>query len=202
MTKRKQLLGEGSSRPVAPLLSAARAEAELAQHGYVGLEHLLIALTGPDAPATSRLLASQGITTLRARDAVLVVVGSGRGDGPRFGPATLLATLSIDLDEIRRNVDAQFGPGAIHRLYASDVGWNLRPRGPLCDLGLSPQLKRAIHRVLGDCWDAAPPQLHEHLLLSALDSNSPAVVAVLDALRTPLGELRLAIAAQLPLAAS
>jgi hypothetical protein len=59
---------------------------------------------------------------------VWLVVGSGRGDGPRFDPATLLATLGIDLEQIRRHVEAQFGPNAIHNLYASPVGWNLRPR--------------------------------------------------------------------------
>ena len=85
-----------------------------------------------------------GLTTQRTRDAVWLVVGSGRGDGPRFDPATLLATLGIDLDQIRRHVEAQFGPNAIHTLYASPVGWNLRPRGPLCDLGPSPQLKQTV----------------------------------------------------------
>ena len=79
------------------------------------------------APATRQLLAEHGVTLDRARDAVWLVVGSGRGDGPRFDSATLLATLGIDLDQIRRQVERQFGPDAIHRLYASEAGWNLRP---------------------------------------------------------------------------
>jgi hypothetical protein len=167
MSRRKRSPGPLPSRPLRPILAAARAEAELAPHGYIGLEHLLIGLTQPEAPETARPLAEHGITTERTRDAVWVVVGSGRGDGPRFDPATLLATLGIDLDQIRRHVEAQFGPHAIHNLYSSPVGWNLRPRGPLCDLGLTPQLKRVIDNALGHCWENTPPQLHERLLLHA-----------------------------------
>jgi ATP-dependent Clp protease ATP-binding subunit ClpA len=200
MSRRDRSSGPMASRRIRPVLAAARAEAELAHHGYVGLEHLLLALTRPDAPATARLLARHGITSQRARDAVWLVVSSGRGEGPRFDPATLLATLGIDLDQIRRQVERQFGPDAVHHLYASDVGWNLRPRGPLCDLGLSPQLKHAIDRALGHCWDTAPAQMHEHLLLSALDSDSHAVSAVLDELGASVSRLRGDVTARLQIA--
>jgi Clp amino terminal domain, pathogenicity island component len=198
---REPSFGPMSPRPISRVLAAARAEAELARHGYVGLEHLLLALTQPDAaPATARLLAGQGISTRRARDAVWLVVGSGHGDGPRFDPATLLATLGIDLAQIRRRIEMQFGPDAIDHLYASDVGWNVRPRGPLCDLGLSPQLKRAIDHTLGRCWDTAPPLMHEHLLLNTLDSDSHALAAVLDELGASAARLRDAVTAQLKIA--
>jgi hypothetical protein len=200
MSRRRPSPGPPSSRPIRPILAAARDEAELARHGYVGLEHLLISLTLPEAPETARLLVEHGLTTQRTRDAVWLVVGSGRGDGPRFDPATLLATLGIDLDQIRRHVEAQFGPNAIDDLYASPVGWNLRPRGPLCDLGLSPQLKRAVDNALGHCWDNAPPQIHERLLLHSLDSDSDALKAVLSELNTSIGQLRAAVAARLRLA--
>jgi hypothetical protein len=200
MSRRRPSPGPPSSRPIRPILAAARVEAELARHGYVGLEHLLISLTLPEVSETARLLVEHGLTTQRTRDAVWLVVGSGRGDGPRFDPATLLATLGIDLDQIRRHVEAQFGPNAIDDLYASPVGWNLRPRGPLCDLGLSPQLKRAVDNALGHCWDNAPPQIHERLLLHSLDSDSDALKAVLSELNTSIGQLRAAVAARLRLA--
>lgn len=200
MSRRKQSPRPVSSWPIRPVLAAARTEAEVARHGYIGLEHLLITLTESEASATAPLLAEHGITTQRTRDAVWLVVGSGRGDGPRFDPATLLATLGIDLEQIRRHVEAQFGPNAIHNLYASPVGWNLRPRGPLCDLGPSPQLKRAIDNALGHCWDNTPPQLHERLLLHTLDSDSHALSAVLDELDTPIGPVRAAVTARLRIA--
>jgi Clp amino terminal domain, pathogenicity island component len=200
MSRRRPSPGPPSSRPIRPILAAARGEAELARHGYVGLEHLLISLTLPEVSETARLLVEHGLTTQRTRDAVWLVVGSGRGDGPRFDPATLLATLGIDLDQIRRHVEAQFGPNAIHTLYASPVGWNLRPRGPLCDLGPSPQLKQTVDKALGHCWDTAPPRMHQRLLLGTLDSDSPAVTALLDELDTPIGPIRAAVAAGLRIA--
>jgi Clp amino terminal domain, pathogenicity island component len=200
MRRRNPTGGSVSSRPLRPVLSAARAEAGLARHGFVGLEHLVLALTRPEARSTRSLLAAHGVTTQRGRDAVRLVVGSGRGDGPRLDSASLLATLGIDLGQIRRQVQGQFGPDAIDRLYAGEVGWNLRPRGPLCDLGLSPQLKRAVDHALGRCWDSAPPQLHDRLLLSALDSGSGGLAAVFDELDIDVPAVRSAVAERLQLA--
>jgi hypothetical protein len=195
MSRQQRAAERFPSRPIGPILAAGRAEAERARHGYVGLEHLLIALTGPQASGTARLLAEHTVTTETARDAVGLVVGSGRGDGPRFDPAALLATLGIDLDQVRRQVEARFGPDAIHNLYSGPVGWNLRPRGPLCDLGLSPQLKRVLDTALGRCWDAAPPRLPERLLRCALDDPSPGLAAVFGELDVSPPALRAALAA-------
>jgi hypothetical protein len=173
------------SRPISAVLTVARDEAERVRHGYIGLEHLL---------------SEHRVTLDRAREAVWLVVGSGRGDGPRFDSATLLATLGIDLDQIRRQVERQFGPDAIYRLYASEVGWNLRPRGPLCELPIAPNLKKAISDTLGGCWDNAPPALHPRLLIAALDSRSAGLTAVLDELAADPHELRTAATAVLKLA--
>jgi hypothetical protein len=186
------------SRPITPIFAAARAEATLARHGYVGVEHLLLVLT--QKAEIAPLLENHGVTLPRARHAVWLVVSSGRGDGPRFDAATLLATLGIDLDQIRREVDRQFGPDALHKLYSGPVGWNLRPRGPLCDLPPSPNLKKAVSHALGVCWDAAPPQLDERLLLGALDSDSPALTAVLTELDVSAAQLRADVDARLRLA--
>ncbi|MBL7490796.1 Clp protease N-terminal domain-containing protein [Frankia sp. AgB1.9] len=188
------------ARPIGPVLTAAREEAGQARHGYVGVEHLLIALTREQTGSTSRLLAEHSVTYPRTRDAVWLVVGSGRGDGPRWDAGTLLATLGIDLDEIRRQVDARFGPDPIHRLYTSEVGWNLRPRGPLCEPPLTPQLKRTLDNTLGRCWDATPPQLHQRLLLATLDAQSTGLGRVLDELDVSLPLLRAAVATHLPIA--
>jgi ATP-dependent Clp protease ATP-binding subunit ClpA len=200
MSRRNRTSWPPASPPIRPILAAARAEAELARHGYVGLEHLLVALTRPEAADTARLLAEYGVTSERARDAVWLVVGAGRGDGPRFDPATLLDCLGIDLYQIRRQVEAQFGPDAMHNLYTGPVGWNLRPRGPLCDLGLSPNLKRVIDDALGHCWDNAPPQLPERLLRHTLESDSHALSAVLGELETPVARLRAAVTNRLQMA--
>ncbi len=192
MSRRRRPRRPMSSPPIRPVLVVARTEAELARHGYVGLEHLLLALTRPEAPTTARLLAEHGVTTQRAREAVSLVVVAGLGDGPRFDPATLLATLGLDLEQIRRQVEQQFGPGAIHGLPDNPTLRNLGPRGPLCDLGLSPQLKCTCDNALARCWDTASSLMHEHLLLSALDSDSRALPAVLHQLGASIPALRAA----------
>jgi Clp amino terminal domain, pathogenicity island component len=163
-----------------------------ARRGYAGCEVLAV--------SNWLLRADHRVTLDRAREAVWLVVGSGRGDGPRFDSTTLLATLGIDLDQIRRQVERQFGPDAIHRLYASEVGWNLRPRGPLCDLPIAPNLKKALSDALGGCWDNAPPALHPRLLVAALDVDSQELTAVLDELGADRHELRRAATAALDIA--
>lgn len=200
MSRRRPQRGPMSSRPIAAILDAARAEASSARHGYVGLEHLLLALAHPDLGDQAALLAGFGATAPRVRDAVRLVIGSGRGDGPRFDAATLLAALGIDLDQVRRQVERRFGPTAVHDLYSGPVGWQIRPRGPLCELPISPNLKRAVSDALGHCWDNAPPQLHVRLLLAALDTDSPGVGAVLEQLTIDARSLRRAVAEQLKIA--
>ena len=200
MRARKPSCGSPMSRPISAVLTVARDEAERVRHGYIGLEHLLLVLAQPTTPATGQLLSERRVTLDRAREAVWLVVGSGRGDGPRFDSATLLATLGIDLDQIRRQVERQFGPDAIYRLYASEAGWNLRPRGPLCELPIAPNLKKAISDTLGGCWNNAPPALHPRLLIAALDSRSAGLTAVLDELGADPHELRTAATAVLKLA--
>jgi len=200
MRARKPSRGRTLARPIGAVFTIARGEAERARHGYIGVEHLLLVLASPTAPDTRRLLADHGITLDRARDAAWLVIGSGRGDGPRFDSATLLATLGIDLGQIRRQVERQFGPDAIQRLYASEVGWSPRPRGPLCDLPIAPNLKKAIGEAVGGRWDNAPPALHPRLLIAALDSDSHGLTAVLYELGADPHQLRAAATAALKIA--
>jgi len=156
----------------------------------LGDGYLLLALA-ESQPLTSPVDLGVTATMVRAELGALT---------PRRHDGDLLATLGIDLDQIRRHVEAQFGPNAIANLYASPVGWNLRPRGPLCDLGLSPQLKRTVDNALGRCWDTAPPQIHERLLLHTLDSDSDTLTAVLSELNTSVRQLRAAVTARLRIA--
>jgi len=72
------------------ILRAAQEEAETARHGYAGVEHLLMVLARGGSRFVTEVLANHGVTYERARDAVRVVVGSGRGDGPARDAATLL----------------------------------------------------------------------------------------------------------------
>lgn len=188
--------------PLGWVLRASQEEAEAARHGYFGVEHLLAVLARGRSRFVVEVLADQGVTYGRAQAAVRVVVGSGRGDGPGRDAAALLGTLGIDLDEVRRRVEARFGPDAIGQLYASPVEWNLRPRGPLCGPGMSPQFKHAVHSAVGRCWDRdkTPAQLEERLLLGALDVDSTGLDRVLAELDVSPLRLRHSVAAALRIA--
>ncbi|MGH9117661.1 MAG: Clp protease N-terminal domain-containing protein [Acidimicrobiales bacterium] len=188
--------------PLGWILRTAQEEAEAARHGYFGVEHLPVVLARGRSRFVAEVLADHGVIYERARDAVRVVVGSGRGDGPARDAATLLGTLGIDLGEVRRRVEARFGPNAIGELYASSVGWNLRPRGPLCGPQMSPQFKRAVHNAVGRCWDRdkISPQLEERLLLGALDVDSAGLRGVLAELDVSPPRLRESVVAALRIA--
>jgi hypothetical protein len=70
----------------------------------------------------------------------------------------------------------------------------------LCGPQLSPQLKRAVDKAIGPCWDTAPPHLHEHLLLGALDAESTGLAWVLGELGVSMPLLRAAVSLELQIA--
>ncbi len=169
------------------LMAAAGREAERARHGYVGCEHLLLALLA-DKDATARdILADHKISLPAARAAVADVISSGDGDGPRWNSADLLATVGVDLPAIQRQMRADYGPHAIDELYSSPVGRRLA-WGPLCGPRMAPGLKKALFGTDGRAGFATSG----HALLSLLDADSGGLTAVLTALGSSPDLLRLA----------
>ena len=171
------------------LMAAAGQEAERARHGYIGCEHLLLALLADKDPAARDILADHKITLPAARAAVADVVSSGRGDGPRWNAADLLATLGVDLPAIQRQMRADYGPHAIDELYRSPVGRHL-PWGPLCGPRIAPGLKKALFAEQGRAGFPSSG----HALLSLLDADSGGLGAVLAALGASPDRLRHAAA--------
>ena len=85
----------------------AQAEAAALGEDHIGTEHLLLGVAGGPGEA-ARVLADHGATPEALRAAALP-----RPEGPLDAGA--LASIGIDLDEIRRRVEASFGPGALER---------------------------------------------------------------------------------------
>ncbi len=179
--------GPGRDPVTARLMTAAREEADRARHGYVGCEHLLLALLSDKDPTAREILAGHRISLPAARAAVAGVISEGNGDGPRWNAADLLATLGVDLPAIQRQMRAGFGPHAIDELYRSPVGRHLS-WGPLCGPQMAPGLKRAL---FGSERPARFPT-SGHALLSLLDAGSGGLAAVLAALGSSPDLLRLA----------
>ena len=91
------------------VLVDAQAAARRLGHGYIGTEHILLALLQGDGIA-ARVLGGLGITPAAVEREVLAEVGRGP-----FGQrdAEALGAIGIDLEEVRRRVEASFGPGAL-----------------------------------------------------------------------------------------
>jgi ATP-dependent Clp protease ATP-binding subunit ClpA len=90
----------------------ARQEARRLHHGYVGCEHLLLALSARTGIPAAGALAACGLHPVGLREQMVQLVS-------RSGAALdadALACLGIDLDTVRHAAEASFGPGALdHR---------------------------------------------------------------------------------------
>jgi ATP-dependent Clp protease ATP-binding subunit ClpA len=86
----------------------AQEEARRLGQGWIGCEHLLLALVRGSS-ATAALFRERGVTPERVETALWHLAGRDRDVDDRAA----LATLGIDLDHVRRAVEASFGPGAL-----------------------------------------------------------------------------------------
>jgi ATP-dependent Clp protease ATP-binding subunit ClpA len=87
----------------------AQAEARQLHHGFIGCEHLLLALAGDDGTAAAAALAAFGLDTDGLRRRVVDVIGPG----DQALDADALASLGIDLATVTDTVEASFGRGAL-----------------------------------------------------------------------------------------
>ena len=90
---------------------AAQREASALNHGWIGTEHLLLALLADADGRGGRVLRDFGVDVAWARSEVERIVGRGEPDLD----ADALATLGIDLDAVRERVERTFGAGALSR---------------------------------------------------------------------------------------
>ncbi len=151
------------------VVSLALAKAKEQGDDQIRLAHMLYGLAAAEGVA-ARVLASLGV------DAAAVEREIGRASGAPPGPigsrdeaadgdAEALATIGIDLDEIKRRIEESFGPGALERVPLtpkSPLNWTGRlPLNEQAKLALALSLKEARalhHNYIGT----------EHVLLGVL----------------------------------
>ena len=85
----------------------AQTEARSLGHGWIGTEHLLLAVLADEGSGVTAALHGLGLDSGRVREQVLAAVGAGVDDD------TALRDLGIDLDAVRRRVEERFGVGAL-----------------------------------------------------------------------------------------
>jgi ATP-dependent Clp protease ATP-binding subunit ClpA len=141
--------------------TVVRAQHEARTHGagHIGTEHLLLGVATGSGPAV-RVLADHGVTAERLRDEL----GGSALDGEA------LATLGIDLAEIRRRVEATFGPGALERGTPARKG----------HMPLTPRSKKALELALREALALGDRHIgDEHLLLGLLRDDRATAVGML-----------------------
>lgn len=140
----------------------AQEEARGLGDDFIGCEHLLIAVAAAPDGAARTALRSTGVTPESLRTAVEEVV--------RMGPdAAALATIGIDLEEVRRRVESAFGPGALDRRH-------LRPRRGCGsrdgEIPFTPRSKRALEGSLRAAVARGDRHIgSEHILLGILEAR-------------------------------
>ncbi|HEY7146786.1 MAG TPA: Clp protease N-terminal domain-containing protein [Streptosporangiaceae bacterium] len=178
---------EGMTAQARQAIAAARQEAITAGQPAIGCEHLLLALVS-DRPGTAgQAAAAAGLDSARLRE--LIAAGAGSAAGPvDAGPldADALASLGIDLDTVRRAVEASFGAGALER--GPRPGLPGRRPG---HVRLAPELKDSLRHAL----TAAVRLRHRdigsgHLLVGLIDQRDNAAVRLLAAAGADAAALR------------
>jgi ATP-dependent Clp protease ATP-binding subunit ClpA len=148
----------------------AQEEARQLHHGFIGCEHLLLALSGgQDTPAADALTAF-GVQTADLRQRVAQSIGPVAGTLD----AEALAGLGIDLDSVRRAAEASFGPGALDRPPCPGARPGHIPFTPRAKKSLELALRNAVRRKDG----AITPG---HLLLGVIDQRDNAALRLLQA---------------------
>jgi ATP-dependent Clp protease ATP-binding subunit ClpA len=89
-------------------VAGAQEEARGLDSDHIGTEHLLIALAAEPQGLGGRVLRQLGVTPAELRS------DARRLGAPGAIDRDALATLGIDLDEVRRRVEQTFGPGALN----------------------------------------------------------------------------------------
>jgi ATP-dependent Clp protease ATP-binding subunit ClpA len=145
------------------IVARAQSEARQLGHGFIGCEHLLLALLAADEPAADVLRAHE-LTPERVRAEVIRLVGVPQPVRPADLLNVLdreaLAAIGIDLDVVRSRIEATFGPGALTRATPAmrrshRRGLRSRLRRPTHDARLRPASGRH-----GELPDAPPVRGH------------------------------------------
>jgi ATP-dependent Clp protease ATP-binding subunit ClpA len=171
----------------------AREQAHLLHHGYIGCEHLLLALSGGHGTPAAGALAAFGLHTAALRARVIEVVGPGDAGLD----ADALASLGIDLDAVRRATEANFGRGALDR--------GTYQRGRPCAGGripFTPRAKKALELALRAAARSGDREISTgHLLLGVIEQHDNAALRVLEAAEVPARALRQEVADRMASAA-
>lgn len=179
------------------IVVGAQEHARRLHHGYIGCEHLLLALANTASP-TSALFADAGATPARIEAALSGLLGPAS----RSDDKSALAALGIDLDEVRKAIEANFGPGALDSARSSrrrrlGGGRWRRRRGCIPVFGhlpFTPRAKRCLELSLREALRLKHNYIGvEHIALGLLRCDDTMAWRVLRHLGVEPADLRHAV---------
>ena len=132
-------------------------EARELGHDHIGTEHVLLAMLAHGEGTAAQALAACGMT---ADDVRRRVVEGNRTERDPLDPEAL-ASLGIDLDEVRRATEATFGPGALDQ-----AGTRPTKRG---HIPFTESAKKAMELALRESINLRHKEIRDgHLLLGLI----------------------------------
>lgn len=160
-------------RPAQRYLALGAEEARRRGHGYVGTEHVLLVLVSDPESGAAHLLARLGVAPEQVGEALARWLADGPSGGAIDPDA--LATLGIDFDAVREQLEQTFGPDALEQTHTA------------C-LGIAPRLKLALAFALDHA--AGGPLTDEQVLLGMLSVPDSVAARVLGELGVSFEEAR------------
>jgi ATP-dependent Clp protease ATP-binding subunit ClpA len=160
-----------------PFVAAAASASRRLGYDYIGTEHLLLALAEDHNSTAARALANLHLAPDQIRTDIVRFIGPCESARKPLD-ADALATLGIDLDEVRSHLEQTFGPGALERTRAGCTP-------------LMPRLKRAFELAARDAGDG--PIRSEHVLVAVASVKDSAAAHILANHDITVNELRASI---------
>lgn len=166
---------------------AAQDEALSLGHDFMGTEHLLLGLVGTTDGNAGAVLAEQGVEADRAREVTVRLLDAAGVLATGGQPARdALSSLGIDVAEVQRRADDNFGPGAFQF-----------PRP-----AYTPHAKKALEQTISEARALGQERFGtEHMLLALLavgpSDTEVAATDVLNALDVDLSAVHTAVHARI-----
>ncbi len=165
---------ERFTTPARESVRCAQEAARELRHPSIGTEHLLLGIATVEGPA-AEVLASRGLTPDELRHRLQVLTDDG------LDPAAL-ATVGIDLEQVRQATEAHLGPGALDKRHPPVKSGHL-PLTKDAKKALELSLREAVHLKSGEIGTG-------HLLLGLLREGEGLAVRLLVESRIDLDALR------------
>ena len=185
---------ERFTEPARRSVVLAQEEARRLRHNYLGTEHLLLGVLGVAGAAGARALEQLGLGSEMVRADVTRIIGIGP---ERLGAddAEALRTLGIELEEIRRRVEEEFGPGALE--WPPTTCRHTDVRAPTGRVPFTPRAKKVLELGLREAVHMRTGHIGtEHIVLGIVREGDGIAMRILNEHGASAEAVRAAIAVE------